>query len=58
MGKTKDELEDEELYEVCKNCGSLNLTEYSDKEVVCGKCGATNYTKYIKQEEWEKISKT
>lgn len=49
MGKSKEELEEEGLLEVCKNCGSLHLIEHSPDQVECRDCGAVNYTVYIEE---------
>jgi len=51
MKKTKEELEEEGILEICKNCGSLHLIEYSADQVECRDCGAVNYTSYIKESD-------
>jgi hypothetical protein len=50
---TQDALEELELVECCKHCGSLGLKQ----EVFglhCPECGVTNYSIVITLEEWEK----
>lgn len=49
MNKTKEELEEEGLLEICKNCGSLHLIEHSPDQIECRDCGAVNYTTYINE---------
>ena len=51
MAKSKEELEDEGLLEICKNCSSLHLIEHSHDQVECRDCGAVNYTTYIKESD-------
>lgn len=50
---TKDEMEEEGILEVCKNCNSIHLIEHSDNQIECRDCGAVNYTKFVKEEEYE-----
>jgi transcription initiation factor TFIIIB Brf1 subunit/transcription initiation factor TFIIB len=52
MRKTKDELEDEDRYEVCNHCGSINLKELDDENISCMDCGAVNFTKTITEYEY------
>ena len=55
MSKTSEELEDEDLYEICRVCGSINIVEYDNGNLYCAGCGAENYTKTITSEEYGKI---
>lgn len=58
---SKDELEDKGLYEVCTNCGSINLHQYEtdsgQPRVVCTNCGIVDFTHTITEEEYESTKK-
>jgi len=50
---SKDELEDQGLLEVCSNCGSIHLKEYTEGKTVCNNCGTVNFTHTITEEEYK-----
>jgi hypothetical protein len=57
MEYTNDELEEKGLIEVCKHCGSPNITVEKDNQHFCNSCGIVDYVEYITEEQLEKINK-
>lgn len=53
MEYTNDELEEQGLIEVCKHCGSPNITIEVDNQHYCNSCGIVDYVEIISEEEFE-----
>jgi len=50
---TKDDLEEQGLYEVCNHCNSPALKQLDNDNIYCTGCGTVNFTKVITEEELE-----
>lgn len=53
MEYTNDELEEKGLIEVCKHCGSPNITVEKDNQHFCNSCGIVDFVEVITEEEFE-----
>lgn len=50
-------LEENNMYEICKHCESLNIIDINDEDVWCTNCETMNYTRFVTEEELIKIQK-
>lgn len=51
---TNEELEDQDLLEVCGHCGSLHITVEKFSTKYCNNCGVVDFVEVITYEEYEK----